>query len=922
MKNKIIGILTFITLVTSFIIVSPADDIETVDIDSYLNGIAQTQFTSVTGLTFGSEYVFNSANTNNVSIASLTSTKFVIAYSDTDNSYYGTAVIGDISGNTITYGSEYVFNSANTNNISVSALNSTKFVVAFSDVDVYGYHNGTAVIGDVSGNTITFGAEYVFNFWKTSPIAVTGLTSDRFVVAYGNHDYMGRPFVALGDVTGNTITYPFIDRIEDFDDPIWYISIDAINSQEFIVVLSLYFIDNCAIIGTIFEDSIIFHNPMDTFYIGEIFDYCSVATLSENFFVIAFSDSYHSEDCYAIIGERYGNIVDYGPLYELNPDNSHFVSVTALNSTKFVIVYKDMGNSGNGTAVICERFGQLISDISEEYIFNPDITSSISVVNLSVNKFVIAYEDNGNSGYGTAIIGYENQPPNNPDTPDGPSVLGFGETGTYNTSGIEPDGDQLQYRFDWDADGAHDYSDWTSLDSSGHIGSLQNDWTIGGTYVVKAQARDEYDSISGWSSGYTVNIISPPLTPTIPSGPTNLGETDSGMYSTSAIDPDDNRVQYRFDWGDGTISDWTILVDSGQPGSKSHFWIIPDTYYLRSQARDEYGYNSGWSDSLAVEITGLPELVAYIHGHLEVMLGQTITLHGSASGGKPPYSFSWDFGDTSIGNGETVNHKYASLGTYTVTLTVEDDRGVIDTDAKNVEVNMGERPSVQLIYPTGGEILNDLVKIEWSAYDEEDGNNLKIYLYLSSDNGDSWVQFDGNPQNNDGEYNWDTKTLPDGAYKIMVVGQDSHNQVNSVTSESFQIKNHDEPPENNAPDKPARPTGETEGKIDEEYTFSTSASDPEGDQVYYKWDWGDETSGWIGPYNSGELCESSHIWDDEGSYDIKVKAKDQYGDESPWSDPLSVSMPKKKSFNNIPKIILWLFERFPFLQPYFSKFIV
>ncbi|MFE3846160.1 hypothetical protein ACFL1L_04815 [Thermoplasmatota archaeon] len=52
-----------------------------------------------------------------------------------------------------------------------------------------------------------------------------------------------------------------------------------------------------------------------------------------------------------------------------------------------------------------------------------------------------------------------------------------------------------------------------------------------------------------------------------------------------------------------------------------------------------------------------------------------------------------------------------------------------------------------------------------------------------------------------------------------------------------------------------------------------------------------------------------------------MKVNDFYGDESPWSDPLSLTIPGFKLFNQIPKIISLLFERFPILQPYFSHFV-
>ena len=56
---------------------------------------------------------------------------------------------------------------------------------------------------------------------------------------------------------------------------------------------------------------------------------------------------------------------------------------------------------------------------------------------------------------------------------------------------------------------------------------------------------------------------------------------------------------------------------------------------------------------------------------------------------------------------------------------------------------------------------------------------------------------------------------------------------------------------------------------------------------------GDDTySGWLGPYDSGEIIKTSHVWSVIGSFEVKVKAKDIHFLESEWSDPLSITMPK------------------------------
>jgi hypothetical protein len=120
-------------------------------------------------------------------------------------------------------------------------------------------------------------------------------------------------------------------------------------------------------------------------------------------------------------------------------------------------------------------------------------------------------------------------------------------------------------------------------------------------------------------------------------------------------------------------------------------------------------------------------------------------------------------------------------------------------------------------------------------------------------------------------------------------------------------------PANDPPLKPDTPTGDAEGKAGDEYTYTTSTTDPDGDAIYYKWDWDDgTTSDWLGPFGNGADATASHTWDDEGDYNIKVKARDPSGEESDWSDPLPITMPQAKVFS-LPAFIQMLMERFPFL---------
>ncbi|UCF12822.1 MAG: PKD domain-containing protein [Thermoplasmatales archaeon] len=90
---------------------------------------------------------------------------------------------------------------------------------------------------------------------------------------------------------------------------------------------------------------------------------------------------------------------------------------------------------------------------------------------------------------------------------------------------------------------------------------------------------------------------------------------------------------------------------------------------------------------------------------------------------------------------------------------------------------------------------------------------------------------------------------------------------------------------NQPPNTPSTPSGPDEGITGIEYDFEAVTTDFEEDPISYMFDWGDGTqSEWIGPTPSGTPVVGSHTWDNEGEYEVKVKAKDDYG-ESNWSLP-------------------------------------
>jgi hypothetical protein len=97
------------------------------------------------------------------------------------------------------------------------------------------------------------------------------------------------------------------------------------------------------------------------------------------------------------------------------------------------------------------------------------------------------------------------------------------------------------------------------------------------------------------------------------------------------------------------------------------------------------------------------------------------------------------------------------------------------------------------------------------------------------------------------------------------------------------------------PNKPATPQGQSEGMAGEEYFYTSSTTDPDGDSLFYLFDWDDETnSGWMGPFASGDVSASVHQWTSSGSYDVRVMARDDEGVFSEWSDPLTVGICERR----------------------------
>ena len=125
--------------------------------------VSVVALSETTGAGAGSEIVFGANGVHsNAAVYDPTNNKVVIVYRDDGNSNYGTAVVGTVSGDNISLGSPSVFEYAAIGKVSVVYDSSNeKVVIAY--VDTANSQKGTAVVGDVSGTSISFGSPVVFN---------------------------------------------------------------------------------------------------------------------------------------------------------------------------------------------------------------------------------------------------------------------------------------------------------------------------------------------------------------------------------------------------------------------------------------------------------------------------------------------------------------------------------------------------------------------------------------------------------------------------------------------------------------------------------------------------------------------------------------------------------------------------------------
>jgi len=246
---------------------------------------------------------------------------------------------------------------------------------------------------------------------------------------------------------------------------------------------------------------------------------------------------------------------------------------------------------------------------------------SHAYTNLGTYEVIVRARDEGYnvSAFSEAhkiTIAKGNRPPQAPTIPRGPDSAYVGQTVEFSTSSYDPDGDELEFTFDW---GDGNQSDW---------GEASQTWVYEaeGTFDVRARARDEKGKASQWSPPTSISVEEPNLPPTRPekpSGPSSGLVNTEYTFATNATDPDGDDIWFLFDWGDGADSGWG-------PASAPHAYNRTGTYEICVLAEDEHGAQSNWSSYHSIEISGTPKPIIELGSTSgRYYLGDTIKLYGT-----------------------------------------------------------------------------------------------------------------------------------------------------------------------------------------------------------------------------------------------------------------------------------------------------
>lgn len=197
-------------------------------------------------------------------------------------------------------------------------------------------------------------------------------------------------------------------------------------------------------------------------------------------------------------------------------------------------------------------------------------------------------------------------------------------------------------------------------------------------YVVLLDARFG----NGAGSTWILNGTSAPPPPTLSVTATvtpQAGFVPLHVSFTSQVSGGTPPYVVTWDFGDSSSN------DSGSPaaaGNTTHTYSTVGVYTSALLVNDSAHQSVLKYWTITVSVTPLTLSISASTTHPEV--NQSVSFTSTPSGGTPPYTFAWTFGDGGTATTQNATHAYAKAGTFTAILLVTDHLG--NTVSKNVSI--------------------------------------------------------------------------------------------------------------------------------------------------------------------------------------------------------------------------------------------
>jgi len=308
-------------------------------------------------ITPGVIVTFEEGETYDLDICWIDATHFIISYRDNDDAYKGKVIAGSISGTTITLGTAVTFENGQTYATSVCGMDSTHFVVSFMDAD--DAYKGKVIAGTLSGTTITISVDtgVVFENGYTKGTKICSMDSTHFVIAFEDQDDNLYGKVIAGSLSGTTITITADSATTFLNERLGSRSICAMDPTHFIVAYN----------------SFVYPGP------------------------------YHG---YVRAGSLSGTTITLGSTTTFSTASSWDVIVCSMDSSHFVIAYRDASDVNKGKAIAGSLSGTTITITADSgTIFESGHTNYVSICSMDDTYFVIAFQDQDDSYKGKVIAG-------------------------------------------------------------------------------------------------------------------------------------------------------------------------------------------------------------------------------------------------------------------------------------------------------------------------------------------------------------------------------------------------------------------------------------------------------------------------------------------------------------------------------------